>query len=90
MKSADEATTNYAQLSAHLQAYDRIEKELKDARGECESARGTLAVLRKEGLTETGPNNCMAQEWSTTDYLPAIVAPALNWKGGRWTPRTNS
>jgi hypothetical protein len=48
------------------------------------------AVLRKEGLTETGPNNCMAQEWSTTNYLPPIVAPTLNWKGGRWTPRTNS
>jgi exonuclease SbcC len=49
VKGADEATTSYAQLSAQLQAYDRIEQELKVARGECESAGGTLAVLLKDG-----------------------------------------
>jgi hypothetical protein len=49
------------------------------------------AVLRGEGLTEIGPNNCMAQEWSTTDYLPSnIMAPSLEWRGGRWVARVRS
>jgi hypothetical protein len=49
----------------------------------------TDAVLRKEGLTETGPNNCMGERWTSTVYLPQIIAPALEYRG-RWTPRTNS
>jgi hypothetical protein len=49
------------------------------------------AVLREEGLTEIGPNNCMAQEWSTTDYLPSVImAPSLEWRGGRWVARVRS
>jgi len=50
----------------------------------------TEAALGKEGLTETGPNNCMPERWTTTDYLSPIMAPALEWKGGRWVARTNS
>ena len=47
------------------------------------------AVLRKEGMTETGPNNCMPQEWGSTDYLSPIMAPSLDWRGRKAT-RTNS
>jgi hypothetical protein len=48
------------------------------------------AVLRKEGMTEIGPNNCMPERWGTTDYLGPVMAPALEWKGGRWTARKDA
>jgi hypothetical protein len=47
------------------------------------------AVLRKQGLTETGPNNCMGERWTSTGYLPPIMAPGLEYRG-RWIPRTSS
>ncbi len=45
-------------------------------------------VLGKKGLTQTGPNNCMPQQWPTTDYLSAIMAPGLKWRAG-WVAREN-
>jgi hypothetical protein len=46
------------------------------------------AVLDKQGVTETGPNNCMMERWSSSTYLPSTMAPALEWQRGQWSART--
>ena len=45
------------------------------------------AVLEHKGTTETGPNNCMAQEWPSTDYLGPVMQPTLQRTRDGWRPR---
>src|SRR5215470_6324519 len=45
------------------------------------------AVLANKGTTEAGPNNCMAEEWTMTDYLGSAMAPSLQWVNRAWTTR---
>jgi hypothetical protein len=48
--------------------------------------RGWLdAVLAHKGETETGPNNCMPYEWSSSGYLGSVMAPSLKRQGNDWT-----
>ena len=47
------------------------------------------AVLAGEGLTETGPNNCMGETWNWTSYLAPIMAPSLERAGG-WKRRAGA
>jgi hypothetical protein len=43
------------------------------------------AVLAGRGKTEVGPNNCMPLEWpGISIYVPAIMAPRLQWVQGQW------
>ena len=44
------------------------------------------AVLEIGGTTETGPNNCAAYDWPSTDYGP-VMQPALERTGNKWRPR---
>jgi hypothetical protein len=48
------------------------------------------AVLANQGATETGPNNCMAYEWPSTDYLGPIMQPGLEWVRGGWRPNAQA
>ena len=42
-------------------------------------------VLAGHGKTEVGPNNCMPLEWpGVSIYVPAIMAPRLQWVQGQW------
>jgi hypothetical protein len=48
------------------------------------------AVLAGEGTTETGPNNCMGENWGFT-YPGPEMAPALEWVGHKgWQRRAGS
>jgi hypothetical protein len=46
------------------------------------------AVLAGEGLTRTGPNNCMPEDWPFTIYTTPEVAPGLKWSRNGWEPRS--
>jgi hypothetical protein len=48
------------------------------------------ALLRGEGTTETGPNNCMAWRLVTSNYVPPNMASRLPWFIGRgWSDGEN-
>ena len=44
-------------------------------------------VLAGAGLTKTGPNNCMPEDWGFTIYATPKVAPSLEWRHGGWEAR---
>ncbi|MGO8833659.1 MAG: hypothetical protein ACLQE9_12715, partial [Roseiarcus sp.] len=44
-------------------------------------------VLAGAGLTRTGPNNCMPEDWGFTIYATPAVAPSLKWRRGAWEAR---
>jgi hypothetical protein len=46
-------------------------------------------VLAGKGLTPTGPNNCMPQDWPFTIYATPEVAPSLKLSGNGWGARKN-
>jgi hypothetical protein len=46
-------------------------------------------VLAGKGLTTTGPNNCMPEDWPLTTYATPEVAPSLKWSRGEWQARSH-
>ena len=46
-------------------------------------------VLAGKGLTETGPNNCMPEDWPFSIHTSREVAPRLKWSRNGWEVRSN-
>ena len=46
-------------------------------------------ILAGKGLTKTGPNNCMPEDWPFTIYATPEVAPRLKWSRNEWKARSN-
>jgi hypothetical protein len=46
-------------------------------------------VLAGKGLTKTGPNNCMPEDWPHTIYATQEVAPRLKWSRSGWEAWSN-
>ncbi len=46
-------------------------------------------ILAGKGLTKTGPNNCMPEDWPFTIYATPEVAPRLKWSRNGWEARNN-
>jgi hypothetical protein len=46
-------------------------------------------VLAGKGLTKTGPNNCMPEDWPFTTYAAPEIAPRLKWSRNGWDARSN-
>ncbi len=46
-------------------------------------------ILAGKGLTKTGPNNCMPEDWGPTIYATPEVAPRLKWSRNGWEARSN-
>ena len=46
-------------------------------------------ILAGKGLTKTGPNNCMPEDWPFTIYATPEVAPSLKWSRNGWEDRSN-
>jgi hypothetical protein len=46
-------------------------------------------VLAGKGLTKTGPNNCMPEDWPFTTYAAPEVAARLKWSRNGWDARSN-
>jgi hypothetical protein len=49
-------------------------------------------ILAGKGLTKTGPNNCMPENWpSSSIYVTPEIAPSLSWslKDDEWKARSN-
>jgi len=45
-------------------------------------------ILAGKGLTKTGPNNCMPEDWPFTIYATPQVAPSLKWSRNGWEARS--
>jgi hypothetical protein len=46
-------------------------------------------ILAGKGLTKTGPNNCMPEDWPHTIYATREVAPRLKWSRNGWEAPSN-
>jgi hypothetical protein len=46
-------------------------------------------MLAGKGLTKTGPNNCMPEDWPFTIYAAREVASSLKWSRNGWEARSN-
>jgi hypothetical protein len=94
LTSTDAGSEGYRYKSALVVALLKLGQESflrEHTQGMPARSRGWMdAVLANQGATETGPNNCMAQEWPSTNDLGPIMQPGLEWVRGGWRPRSQA